>query len=143
MVPLTFSLVEKLAGFGILPPLTIPPGDTGSSTTFKTLRNWINMCDSFHPQCRVVNPTLPTRVLEIQQNGESFTMKLHVSTDDCGPYVCLSHCWGNVRPSCLTTRLSLKQNMQDIPWELLPKTFQHAAIITHRLGLKYLWIDSM
>jgi hypothetical protein len=30
--------------------------------------------------------------------------------------------------------------MTDLPWALLPKTIQNAIIVTHELGLCYLWV---
>lgn len=33
--------------------------------------------------------------------------------------------------------------MKHIPWHLLPRTFQDAFDLTWRLGLKYLWVDSL
>lgn len=32
---------------------------------------------------------------------------------------------------------------QQIPWENLSRTFQHAILITQQLGVRYLWIDSL
>lgn len=33
--------------------------------------------------------------------------------------------------------------MEDIPWSSVPKTIQDAALTTLKLGLRYLWVDSM
>jgi hypothetical protein len=43
----------------------------------------------------------------------------------------------------LTTRQNVEQLQELIPFHLLTKTFQDAIIITFRLGLKYVWIDSL
>lgn len=41
----------------------------------------------------------------------------------------------------------IKENLQSykdtIPWTDLPATLKDAAIATYRIGLRYLWIDSM
>ncbi|KAH4676473.1 hypothetical protein HBH79_118010 [Parastagonospora nodorum] len=37
----------------------------------------------------------------------------------------------------------MEKHQAGIVWEDLPKTFQHAVDFTHRLGFKYLWIDSL
>ncbi|KAH4194806.1 hypothetical protein HBI72_032700 [Parastagonospora nodorum] len=42
-----------------------------------------------------------------------------------------------------TTLSNMKKHQAGIVWEDLPKTFQHAIDFTHRLGFKYLWIDSL
>ncbi|OTA90702.1 hypothetical protein M434DRAFT_47456, partial [Hypoxylon sp. CO27-5] len=59
-----------------------------------------------------------------------------------GPYIALSHCWGNFMP-IQTTALSLPVfRTQGIHLGSLPKTFQEAVFITRFLGYSYLWIDS-
>lgn len=57
-------------------------------------------------------------------------------------YVCLSHCWGNIR-AMTTTSAALARNNQNIARESLPKTFQDAVEIVRSLGLQYLWIDTV
>ncbi|KAH4005793.1 hypothetical protein HBI40_038960 [Parastagonospora nodorum] len=42
-----------------------------------------------------------------------------------------------------TTLSNMKKHQAGIVWDDLPKTFQHAIDFTHRLGFKYLWIDSL
>lgn len=58
------------------------------------------------------------------------------------PYFTLSHCWGGTVPLRL-----LRENMssmeRNIPLDHLPKTFQDAVIVTQKLGVRYLWIDSL
>ncbi len=45
-------------------------------------------------------------------------------------------------PTQTTSKRLQEYQDKGIPWELLPLTFKHAINITHRLGLRYLWIDS-
>jgi hypothetical protein len=42
-----------------------------------------------------------------------------------------------------TTKTSLPNRMQGIPWSSFPKTFQDAIILTRAFGLRYLWIDAL
>lgn len=59
-------------------------------------------------------------------------------------YVALSHCWGpkwTWPMRCV--RETLSQFKENIPFELLSNTFQDAIVITRRLGLRYIWIDSL
>lgn len=42
-----------------------------------------------------------------------------------------------------TTIATFEQRQENIPFADLPKTFQDAIIITRRLGIQYLWIDSL
>jgi hypothetical protein len=125
--------------------MSIPPGDTNSETSFGKLRGWLQTCVSSHPLCASKDSSrLPTRVLEINPKGEDLRVRLFVPQSIVhAPYVCLSHCWGHVRPTCLTTHATLERNMKAITPETMPKTFRDSISVTHRLGFKYLWIDSM
>lgn len=62
---------------------------------------------------------------------------------DVMSYACLSHCWGQVKNPHLTKVANLEKNRRGIPVTELPLTFQHAIEMTERLGLRYLWIDSL
>ncbi|KAH6678012.1 heterokaryon incompatibility protein-domain-containing protein, partial [Halenospora varia] len=57
-------------------------------------------------------------------------------------YMCLSHCWGTDK-FLITTTKNLSDHKQRIPWDSLPTTFQHAIGFTRRLGVRYIWIDSL
>lgn len=44
----------------------------------------------------------------------------------------------------LQTKLTtIQERRHDIPWFSLPRTFQDAIVITRRLGVQYIWIDSL
>ena len=58
------------------------------------------------------------------------------------PYACLSHCWGDGQ-LIKTETASLHKRKAEILWKELPKTFQEAIEFTLRLGLEFLWIDSL
>jgi hypothetical protein len=57
-------------------------------------------------------------------------------------YTALSYCWGS-QGFIKTTRATLTHWMTDLPWALLPKTIQDAIVVTHELGLCYLWVDAL
>ena len=58
-------------------------------------------------------------------------------------YATLSHCWGSSR-DFLTTRESLAQMKEGFRLsDRLPKTFSDAILVAHKLGIPYLWIDSL
>ena len=42
-----------------------------------------------------------------------------------------------------TTAATLQQHRRSIPWAPLPDTFKEAIMFTYRLGIRYLWIDSL
>jgi hypothetical protein len=58
------------------------------------------------------------------------------------PYATLSHCWGGYQP-LRTTKAKLGSHLQGISFTDLPRTFRDAAITCRRLGIRYLWIDSL
>ncbi|KAL8856791.1 MAG: hypothetical protein Q9178_006628 [Gyalolechia marmorata] len=69
------------------------------------------------------------------------------STDTLGAgsspgYCTLSHRWGQTQPSKLT-RESYESFQENIPFEVLPKTFADAVHISLNLGVPFLWIDSL
>jgi hypothetical protein len=91
--------------------------------------------------CRVPNSVLPPRVINVGESNlrEPF---LEVTTRESGRYIALSHCWGS-NPLIRTTKETLAQHQRQLPLDSLPKTFQDAVIITRKLNVRYLWIDSL
>jgi hypothetical protein len=57
-------------------------------------------------------------------------------------YACLSYCWGSTQ-TLKTTTQTLEAHKSQIIWEDLPKTFKDAINYTLRLGINYLWVDSL
>ncbi|KAF7918709.1 uncharacterized protein EAE97_011804 [Botrytis byssoidea] len=75
----------------------------------------------------------PPRLVGTQQNDDRYTK-----------YLALTHCWGKEMPEAATTKTrTLKRRLLSIPFKTLPRTFRDAITITRRLGLQYLWIDSL
>jgi hypothetical protein len=69
-------------------------------------------------------------------------VRLLESNGHSGRYACLSHCWGKA-PTITTTARTLDDHKKAIPVAALSKTFQDAIAFTRRLGLRYLWIDTL
>ncbi|KAK6088498.1 heterokaryon incompatibility protein [Seiridium cupressi] len=57
-------------------------------------------------------------------------------------YAALSHCWGEQLP-LRTTADNAASFEEEIPHEIIPKTFQDAIEMSRRLDIKYLWIDAL
>lgn len=128
-----------------IPIRSVHPGNTASDASFRSLSYWLSRCISKHEICGDGSPQpLPTRILEIQKGEECLRVKLICPSQEFSArYICLSHCWGAVHPECRTTKHTFHKNCQNMPWDTMPKTFQDAAIVSDRLGVKYLWIDSI
>ena len=58
------------------------------------------------------------------------------------PYVALSYCWGQDQLR-KTTMTNYHERQKGFPVAILPKTICDAIEITRRLGLQYLWVDSL
>jgi hypothetical protein len=114
----------------------------------------LRVCQKLHKHCNVPNElhTLPDRVLKIIDQGPGASLrganwldadvKLHESRGETSTYAALSHRWGDEQPLRL-----LLENHADfqrcIAWSALPKTFQHAIIFARKLGIQFIWIDSL
>ncbi|KAL8837534.1 MAG: hypothetical protein Q9170_002493 [Blastenia crenularia] len=101
-----------------------------------------------HTKCnasrRQPEPYYPPRLVEILSHGEGTDLRICLTHEDVptGPYMTLSHRWGNA--SFLKLTLS---NLSDLVKRFstadLPRTFQDAIFVARKLGCKYLWIDSL
>jgi len=146
-------------GFPVLPgPL--------SQIRVDLFKQWLQACDQYHPICHrdygrfrdssqrdseeEALSRLPTRVIDIDF-GTNLRLKDFSNVDRYNEdvrYITLSHCWGKLpderkRQYCLTTD-NINQRFNDsFSIAELPKTFRDAIIMTHRLGIRYLWIDSL
>lgn len=104
-------------------------------------------CKSSHAYC-ISEPRdyswFPTRLIDLGSLDGSSSIRL-IETKDVvpqGPYATLSYCWGpNVVPH-LESR-NWNTFLSSIPVLELPKTLRDAIQVTRRLGLRYLWIDSV
>jgi hypothetical protein len=87
-------------------------------------------------------PEMPTRVLDVQEASGSDLPRLHTTFDLRAPYAALSYCWGGQQT--FTTSLSTFQDRcEGMKTTELPQTIQDAIACTRKLGLRYLWIDSL
>jgi len=82
---------------------------------------------------------LPTRCIAVQQDS----IKLRRTLGEQGAYVTLSHRWTPSTEHVSTCMQNLEHRLESLEEGELPKTFQDAIAVTRRLGLPYLWIDSL
>jgi hypothetical protein len=112
----------------------------GTDECMDLANTWVSNCITNHPYCPASSNNLPTRVIRV--GSEHIDPVLHISGTDQGRYVTLSHCWGSSQ-LLTTTIATLEKRKQGVPMTSLPKTFQDAISTTRRLGLEYIWIDSL
>ncbi|KAF2658117.1 HET-domain-containing protein [Lophiostoma macrostomum CBS 122681] len=141
---LEFFLAEK-AGSAVCGMKTLPtvPGDTSSVESLQWASNLLRRCTSGHASCNWAgSPKLPTRILHIGESGRESRIRLMKGSGIVGRYACLSHCWGTSR-AMVTEKETLQAHQQGMDWDSFPKTFQDAITIVRKLGIQYLWIDSL
>jgi hypothetical protein len=51
--------------------------------------------------------------------------------------------WNGFMNALITTRKTLNSHLQAIPFSSTPKVFRDVISFLHKLGLRYLWIDSL
>ncbi|KAK4141692.1 uncharacterized protein C8A04DRAFT_13843 [Dichotomopilus funicola] len=131
-------------------PLGLPiPPTTSSPTSLSWAQRQLAHCQTNHRACSAfASAPLPSRVLDVlpadsPDSDNPPTVRLHISSPgESAPYLALSHCWGH-RPFLRTLSGSLEEHRAGIVWERLPRSFQDAIEFTRRLGVRYLWIDSL
>ena len=119
---------------------------TASEASWALAEMWFQQCTTSHKKCndtRKDRGWYPTRLIDLGSPYESHVRL--ICTSDIrpnGPYVTLSHCWGSTDIIQLT-RSSLADFRRRILTSALPKTFADAITVTQKLGVRYLWIDSL
>ncbi|KAI9772555.1 MAG: hypothetical protein M1840_000760 [Geoglossum simile] len=116
-------------------------GDTSSDESFTQISEWLRNCAGHHTACKANTDRLPNRVIDVGTLGSPL-VRLYETTNKIAPYACLSHCWGKT-PINRTTSETYAQHLESISWDSLSRTFQDAITVVRRLGLQYLWIDSL
>jgi Heterokaryon incompatibility protein (HET) len=122
-----------------------PTWNTGSKETWDVALQWLQHCKTTHSKCNQTSQAnwLPTRVLNVGTFSEP-CLRLHI-TDERPPnsqYITLSHCWGQLQIKRLL-KANISEFSEGIDVAELPKTFQDAVVIARRLGIRFLWIDSL
>ncbi|KAH7398591.1 heterokaryon incompatibility protein-domain-containing protein [Pyrenochaeta sp. MPI-SDFR-AT-0127] len=106
-------------------------------------RRWIDRCQNHHALCNLaIDVWYPTRLLHIDRKTRKIRLIISSIDHPSGRYVTLSHRWENpMRTKLLSSTMAKMRN--EITASSLPQSFQDAIIITHHLGISYLWIDAL
>jgi hypothetical protein len=109
-----------------------------SFADYNVASEWINKCAG-HEFCRKQEEiVLPTRVIDCSQPEKP---RLLITNGLQGFYAALSYVWGGRQSQC-TTMANVDSYVQGINVPL-PQTIVDAMVATHKLGLRYLWVDSL
>ncbi|KUJ09351.1 HET-domain-containing protein [Mollisia scopiformis] len=138
-------LLKQLPAQDLARPI---PNNTSSYGNVQLARKWLNECINTHRMCRHVSPATtwyPTRLVDMGHISLGRVKVVEPRQHDqqiTGKYVTLSHCWGDIDFYHLT-KDTLARFEDGIALDELPKTFQHAMDFACRLGVRYIWIDSL
>ncbi|KAI0103200.1 heterokaryon incompatibility protein-domain-containing protein [Nemania sp. FL0031] len=130
---------ERIDDCRAFPALKFHPVEhTDSADGLEHLKEWMNVCSENHKCCPTEDPILPTRLLQVTED------KIRVVNTEGkrGRYTTLSHKWG-MNEEFRLTQFSMDFMTDTIPWDVIPKTYQESIEVTRRLGIEYIWIDSL
>ncbi|KAK5164829.1 uncharacterized protein LTR77_009493 [Saxophila tyrrhenica] len=153
------SLIEASAGPGLggYPALggaaRVVAVDPASGTCIDTIKKWLSSCQLEHPWCsphkdfdgrRICRTAYtPKRLLFLGKQNEDIRLVHRDALAMTNPeYAALSYCWGQVKKLTTTTQ-NLSQLQDSVSFLELIKTCQDTATLVRRLGIGYLWVDSL
>ncbi len=119
----------------------------GHSDMWRFLQKSLQLCLSEHQKCREnQNPRwYPDRLLALKRKSENDLSIKIIETKDTrpkSPYIALSHCWGS-DPFIRTTKENIASHLAEVSKLDLPRTFQDVLTVAEKLGVFYVWIDSL
>lgn len=131
--------------------------DTSSPQTYEQIHTWLDTCKNEHPECRASlgSASLPTRLIYLNtsrvflsnQVGMNLQPRL-VSTDgmeysECR-YITLSYRWPEDFPTeAKSTRDNIYEQMRGLKTSRLPRIFNDVFQVAVKMGISYVWIDSL
>ncbi|KAK1508887.1 hypothetical protein CABS01_08117, partial [Colletotrichum abscissum] len=122
----------------------------GDATHLNILNRWVKGCnEAQHLPNR--KSFIPSRLLLVGDEDTRFVRLISKPESKSGSvnYIALSHRWGNDSSTegkfvtTTTDNIHVIASALGIDDDYLPKTFLDAVVITRRLKVKYLWIDSL
>jgi hypothetical protein len=120
--------------------------DVACDNTYVKIRKWLSVCDAEHQSCHPLNlalKILPTLLLDVAPNNSQLdAVNLKYVGMEILSYAALSYCWGAKQPNA-TTSANIKSHLKQMSVATLPLSLQDAVLVTRKLGLRYLWIDSL
>jgi hypothetical protein len=111
---------------------------------------WIQDCQDHHEKCNKNKPMTaawrPSRLIYVGPSSQPLRPRLHISElvalEEQVQYTTLSHCWGTSQIFRLLST-NIDSLMDGIPLKSLTKVFCDAMDLTRRLGIEYIWVDSL
>jgi len=120
--------------------------DRASECGMRLAKQWLSTCQEQHIFCpKLSDPVLPDRIIEIlpgKGSEQDLTARLTCGNGALGQYAALSYVWGGPQ-TVVTTTQNIQSHYLILPFSRLGTTIQDAIRVTHGLGLRYLWVDSL
>lgn len=129
----------------------LPPIRSDDDICIDKIKHWVDECLREH-ECglTITEGGLPTRLVDVSPDDRNENIRLAIGSEiqaEDTLFAALSHCWGDKRDRVKavpkTTTATLQRHLEKIEWEDLTPTFRDTITIVRRLGLKYVWIDSL
>jgi hypothetical protein len=121
----------------------LPNLSPGSEKSYSKAKEWLHQCRTHHNACHEsAAQRMPMRLLELSAQGNICTSLRVTTVQNRCPYATLSYCWGGDQPFKLI-KARLTQHETHIDIKTLPGTIVDAIEVSVRLGIYYLWIDSL
>ncbi|EWG50746.1 hypothetical protein FVEG_09880 [Fusarium verticillioides 7600] len=144
---------QKVERDGLPNLLTRKPivADPLSDITAASIRKWKGRCDfsksQAHKICSKPSPKfLPTRLIEIVRIDSDQKPCVRLvegsSLNADTEYTALSYCWGGDLKNCLKEG-NKDSYRTEVPWKHIPRTIQDAILTSHKLGIGFIWVDSL
>ena len=126
------------------------PYNTSSRASIDRARTWLRKCikaDAMqghrsNTYTEILQDDYPSRLIHIT-GSDVFSLALVDGKSSTDGYSALSYCWGEGPATWRTLRTNLKDRYRVLSMQDLPPTLQQAVEVTSRLGLHYLWVDSI
>lgn len=110
-------------------------------STYDMIKECIRECNRHHTDCpKPVRTRLPTRVIDCF-NPSRPSLFVRGNNTEHAYYTALSYVWGEHQPHKTTTE-NYAAYCSHIDTRYIPQTIRDAIIVTHTLGLRYLWVDA-
>ncbi|KAF2480879.1 heterokaryon incompatibility protein-domain-containing protein [Neohortaea acidophila] len=85
---------------------------------------------------------LPARVLDLTAVDRGIA-RLIITNGECERYACASYRWSSATPFTLTMANQHELQSEGVKTTLLPQSIQTVIDVCLKLGLRYLWVDSL
>jgi heterokaryon incompatibility protein (HET) len=112
------------------------------------IKHWLNTCLEGHANCEPHDQKfLPNRLIDIGSGSSPSGIRLVTKRDPSWrsgePYATLSHRWREIERIPILTMTNIAEFKDFIPLEILPSTFREAIHVARKLGVRFIWIDSL